>query len=230
MDVRHGRVRLHALPRVELHKTEAVRLVRLKVSHGDALPREARVEAEVTRVEVEFDLTEQLHGFEVVQLQHDVGRGLRSRVTRHGRHPQQTLGPVGADLSGQRLVRELDVSVAKHPDELVDAEIEQPEVRVGVARQVKHNEVLSEAQDALDAEVVDRRHLRRDVVVLKVFGHLGELAASSEAEDGVGAVDADDALPTHAEREVAVLVQQAATCEDRLGKPRRLWRQTQCSI
>ena len=119
------------------------------------------------------------------------------------------------------------MSVPEHPDELVDAEIEQSKVRVGVARQVKHDEVLSEAQDALHAEMIDRRHLGGDVVVLKVFGHLGELAAPSEAEHGVGPVDADDALTTHTEREVAVLVQQSVASQDRLGKPGSLCTQTQ---
>ena len=148
----------------------------------------------------------------------------------HRRHSQETFRLVWADLPGQGLVCEFNMSVAENPKELIDAEVEQAEVRVGVPCQVKHDQVLSEAENALHAKVVYRRHLGRDVVVLEMFGHLRELAAFAEAEDGVGLVDADDALATHAEREVAVFVQEAVTRQDRLREPRSSCKQTQHSL
>ena len=95
---------------------------------------------------------------------------------------------------------------------------------------MKHDQILSEAEDALHTKVVYRRHLGWDVVVLEMFSHLCELAAFAEAEDRVGLVDADDALATHAEGEVAVFVQEAVTRQDRLSKPSSSCKQTQPSL
>jgi len=164
---------------------------------------------------------------------------------RDGRLP----GLVRTDLAGEFVVGELDVLFAEHSEELVDAEVEQAELRVGVARQMQYDEAVAVADDALDAEVVDRRHLRRDVVVLEVLGHLGEPAAAPEAEEraagrgeggegrrgrraapgrraaaaAVMMVDVDDALTTHAEREAAVLVQDAVARQRALREPRRVY-------
>ena len=78
---------------------------------------------------------------------------------------------------------------------------------------MQHDETFTETEDALHTEVVDGRHLRRDVVVLKVLGHLGKAAAAAEAEDAAGLVDVDDALTTHTEREAALLEERSVTCQ-----------------
>jgi len=130
---------------------------------------------------------------------------------------------------------------AEHSEELVDVEVEKTELRVGVARQMEHDQTVAVADHALDAEVVDGGHLRRDVVVLEVFRHLGEAAAAPEAEErasggsecgegrggraGTAAAAAvmyvDDSLSTHAEREATVLVQYPVARQRALREPRR---------
>ena len=60
------------------------------------------------------------------------------------------------------------------------------------------------------------------MVVLKMFGHLGELAPLAEAEDGGCLVDIDDALPVDAERHAAVFVDLPVTCQHGLWKTRSL--------
>jgi len=142
------------------------------------------------------------------------------------------------------------VLFSEDAEKFIDAEVEKTELRVGVSRQVEHHQSVAVAHHALDAEVVDRRHLRRDVVVLEMFSHLGESAATPEAEEGAArrrergegraagrggrgrrvrrrssasVVDVDDALATHAEREAAVLVQHAVARQRTLGKSSRVY-------
>jgi len=182
---------------------------------------------------------------EVVQRERRRGPpgGCRGRRVPDERRPYQTLALVRADLSGQLLVGKLDVLFSEHAQELVHVQVEQAELRVGVARQMEHHQSVAVADDALDAEVVDGGHLRRDVVVLEVLRHLGEAAAPAEAEErtpgggesgegrGGGApcapapaaavMHVDDSLTTHAEREATVLVQHAVTRQRTLREPSR---------
>ena len=50
-----------------------------------------------------------------------------------------------------------------------------------------------------------------DVVILKMFGHLGELTLPSEGEDWTGIVDVDHSLPTDAEGGAAFLFHHSCT-------------------
>ena len=157
------------------------------------------------------------------------------------RRPYQALALVGADLPGQLLIRELDLLFAKDSQKLIDTEVEQSELGVCVTRQVQHHQAVAVADHALDAEVVYGGHLRRDVVVLEVLGHLGEAAASSKAEERASGrregrergggrsggsrsavVYVDDALSAHAEREAAVFVEYAVAGQRTLEKSGRL--------
>jgi len=140
----------------------------------------------------------------------------------------QTFTLIRTDLAGQFLVGKLDVLFAEDAEELVDVQIEQSELGIGVPGKVEHDQTVAVADDALDAEVVDRRHLRRDVVVLEVFRHLGKPAAPPEAEEGTSGggeggergcggsgaaatavMDVDNALSTHAECKATVLVEDS---------------------
>ena len=49
------------------------------------------------------------------------------------------------------------------------------------------------------------------MVVLEVLGHLGELTALTEAEEGGALVDVDDTLSAHTEGEAAVFVHHTIT-------------------
>ena len=57
------------------------------------------------------------------------------------------------------------------------------------------------------------------MIVLKVFGHLGELASLTKTKYR-RLVDVDDTLTTHAERETAVFVNDSVAGETRLGESR----------
>lgn len=166
--------------------------------------------------------------------------GRRGRWVSDQRGPYQTLALVWTDLASQFVVGELDMLLAEHSKELVDVEIEKTELRVGVTRQMQNDQSVSVTDDTLDTEVIDGTHLGRDVVVLEMFGHLGEPAASSEAEErasrrrerrrrgGTASGTAtmmnvnDDALTVHTEREATVLVKDPVTRQRALRKPRRI--------
>jgi len=45
--------------------------------------------------------------------------------------------------------------------------------------QLIQQQTVAVADDALDTEMVDRRHLRRDVIVLKVLRHLRKTTAEN---------------------------------------------------
>jgi len=154
------------------------------------------------------------------------------------RGSNQTLALIRADLSSQFLVGELDVLFAEHSQELVDVEIEQSELRVGIAAEVKHHKTVAVADDTLDAEVVDGGHLRRDVVVLEVLRHLRKPAATAETEErasggresgkrrrgrtgAASVVHVDDALATHTERKATVFVKYSVTRQRTLRKSSR---------
>jgi len=155
----------------------------------------------------------------------------------HERGPYQTLTLIWTDLARQFLVGELDVLLAKDSEELVHVEIKQSELGVSIARQMQNHQTVTVADDALDTEVVDGGHLSRDVVVLEVLGHLGEPAASSEAEERASGrresgkrrrgraasavMDVDDALSAHTERKATVFVKNSVTRQRTLGKPSR---------
>jgi len=127
---------------------------------------------------------------------------------------------------------------AEHAEELVNIEVKKAELRVGVAGQMQYNQTVAVADHTLDAEVVDGGHLCGDVVVLEVFGHLGEAAAAPEAEEGAAGgreggegrgrragsatvMYVNDSLSTHAEREATVLVKYSVTRQRALWEPRR---------
>jgi len=83
---------------------------------------------------------------------------------------------------------------------------------------MKHDKTVVKTEHAAHAKVIYRRHLRGDVVVLKVFRHLSKLTPLSKTKYG-RLVDVDDTLPTHAERETAVLVNDAVAREARFREP-----------
>lgn len=97
-------------------------------------------------------------------------------------------------------------------------QVKQAELGVGVARDVQYNESVAVADDALDMKVIYRRHLRRDVIVFKVFGHFRKFASLAKAEDRRASVDIDDALMAHAEREAAILVHESVASQQYAGK------------
>ncbi len=208
--VRDARIRLQHTPRVRLHETEAVVVAAFEVGDREAAPREARVEAEMTLTRTQVHFRQQRLGRHVVQFE-DVARRRRHGASRRRniRHLDDALGFVRTQSAGENLVDELDALFPEDAHELVAADVEQPELRRGVAREVERDEAVPETDDALDPEVVDGGELRRDVVVLEVLRHLGELGALAEGEEGGTLVDVDDALATHAERVAAVLVDRA---------------------
>jgi len=102
-------------------------------------------------------------------------------------------------------VRQILRSLSKHSKKLVGSDVEKSKLRLGVAGQMEDYQGLIEADNPADPEAVNGHDLCRNVVVLEVLGHAGELASFAEAEDGGGLVEVDDALASHAERVCAVL-------------------------
>lgn len=102
-------------------------------------------------------------------------------------------------------------------------QIKQAKLGVGVASDMQYNESVAVADDALDVKVIYRRHLRRNMIVFKVFGHFCKFASLAKTEDRRTFVDIDDALMAHTEREAAILVHKSITSQQYTGKSGLIW-------
>ena len=221
--VGHARVRLQHVPRIRLDQTQTVTVAAFEVSDGQAPPRKTRVKTKVTLTRVQVNLSQQGLRGHVIQFENVVGPGLhRAPCGGYVRHLNDAFGFVRTQSSRQDLVDELYALLAEDAHEFIASDVQQAELRRRVAGEVQGHETVAKTQDALDPEVVDGRQLRGDVVVLEVLGHLRELAALAETEEGRALVDVDDALAAHAERVAAVLVDRAVAQQNRLSETRRI--------
>jgi hypothetical protein len=125
---------------------------------------------------------------------------------------------VRTNLTNESLSYEVDALLAKLSEELVEAKVKETELRVVTTRQVQDDEGLAMTDDAAHAEIIDGRHLRRNVVVLKVLRHSGKLAALAEAKYGAGTTDVDDTLTTCTKRSGAILEDGTITRDHLLVK------------